>query len=334
MSSHAQLPVFVIGLLRDFDLRLLLAAVSLRNFSSFLFHKLRLFCKAENSEGKEKKTRPMRFNRMQLMVLQFNELFHFHFVFVSLPVKQNAIDLVCCLVAVKFNVRIFCSIVFYFFRMNFLFDSQFNFRFLFCSIIVSVIPQTCKYKGRRFECGLSISCVLAGGKPIDSCSGGMIWSCCVDKELHQDSTSPAVVQNASEYIFSNKNYTPFFLSINATIKIHCQREIKLKTTSNGREWFSSSSSFVISDELSLTPQIHSRRVHWLQTAIQLRCWTKESHNVRINCPNEYQITFSSISRHRCFRVECIKRHQTKPQRNEKWIDIKTSSEQKSKRIGK
>lgn len=62
----------------------------------------------------------------------------------------------------------------------------------------TVIPQTCKYKGRRFECGLSISCVLAGGKPVDSCSGGMIWSCCVDKDLHQESSSMGLVQNASE----------------------------------------------------------------------------------------------------------------------------------------
>lgn len=61
-----------------------------------------------------------------------------------------------------------------------------------------MIPQTCKYKGRRFECGLSISCVLAGGKPVDSCSGGMIWSCCVDKDLHQESTAVGLVQNASE----------------------------------------------------------------------------------------------------------------------------------------
>ncbi|XP_031631480.1 serine proteinase stubble isoform X4 [Contarinia nasturtii] len=60
-----------------------------------------------------------------------------------------------------------------------------------------LIPQTCKYKGRRFECGLSISCVLAGGKPVDSCSGGMIWSCCVDKDLHQESSSSGLVQNAS-----------------------------------------------------------------------------------------------------------------------------------------
>ncbi|XP_055310501.1 serine proteinase stubble isoform X2 [Sitodiplosis mosellana] len=71
-----------------------------------------------------------------------------------------------------------------------------------------LIPQTCKYKGRRFECGLSISCVLAGGKPVDSCSGGMIWSCCVDKDLHQESSSQGLVQNASDVIHLLGYYPP------------------------------------------------------------------------------------------------------------------------------
>lgn len=64
-----------------------------------------------------------------------------------------------------------------------------------------MIPQTCKFKGRRFECGLSISCVLAGGRPLDLCSGGMIWSCCVDRDFHQDSGSAlGAIQNASKLI--------------------------------------------------------------------------------------------------------------------------------------
>uniref|UniRef100_A0A182F5Z0 Peptidase S1 domain-containing protein n=1 Tax=Anopheles albimanus TaxID=7167 RepID=A0A182F5Z0_ANOAL len=46
-----------------------------------------------------------------------------------------------------------------------------------------MIPQTCRHKGRKFECGLSLSCVLGGGKPLDLCSGGMIWSCCIDREF-------------------------------------------------------------------------------------------------------------------------------------------------------
>ncbi|XP_078052999.1 testisin isoform X2 [Augochlora pura] len=47
---------------------------------------------------------------------------------------------------------------------------------------LGLIPQTCTYKGATFDCGLSISCVLGGGRPVDLCSGGLIWSCCVDDD--------------------------------------------------------------------------------------------------------------------------------------------------------
>ncbi|XP_071572730.1 uncharacterized protein [Temnothorax nylanderi] len=62
-----------------------------------------------------------------------------------------------------------------------------------------MIPQTCKYKGAKFECGLSISCVLGGGRPVDLCSGGLIWSCCVDDEdiPEQPRPTPGLLQNAS-----------------------------------------------------------------------------------------------------------------------------------------
>ncbi|XP_065072633.1 serine proteinase stubble isoform X2 [Ochlerotatus camptorhynchus] len=65
-----------------------------------------------------------------------------------------------------------------------------------------MIPQTCRHKGRKFECGLSISCVLGGGKPIDLCSGGMIWSCCIDRDFQQQDQDPELgaVHNASDII--------------------------------------------------------------------------------------------------------------------------------------
>ncbi|XP_066262470.1 brain-specific serine protease 4 isoform X2 [Euwallacea similis] len=47
---------------------------------------------------------------------------------------------------------------------------------------IGLIPQSCRYRGVKYECGLSISCVLGGGRPLDLCSGGMIWACCVDRE--------------------------------------------------------------------------------------------------------------------------------------------------------
>ncbi|XP_034938743.1 uncharacterized protein [Chelonus insularis] len=64
-----------------------------------------------------------------------------------------------------------------------------------------MIPQTCKYKGAKFECGLSISCVLGGGRPVDLCSGGLIWSCCVDDddipEKEPERPTVGLLQNAT-----------------------------------------------------------------------------------------------------------------------------------------
>ncbi|XP_016919949.2 uncharacterized protein LOC108002662 isoform X2 [Apis cerana] len=63
-----------------------------------------------------------------------------------------------------------------------------------------MIPQTCTYKGTTFDCGLSISCVLGGGRPVDLCSGGLIWSCCVDDDDIPDKVprpTIGLLQNAS-----------------------------------------------------------------------------------------------------------------------------------------
>ncbi|XP_031328687.1 serine proteinase stubble-like isoform X1 [Photinus pyralis] len=54
-----------------------------------------------------------------------------------------------------------------------------------------MIPQSCRYKGLKYECGLSFSCVLGGGRPLDLCSGGMIWSCCIDKDETNSNEYPS-----------------------------------------------------------------------------------------------------------------------------------------------
>ena len=80
-----------------------------------------------------------------------------------------------------------------------------------------MIPQTCKYKGAKFECGLSISCVLGGGRPVDLCSGGLIWSCCVDDDdIPEEVPKPTIglLQNASEL-----NYFEFISTKVVFIKI-------------------------------------------------------------------------------------------------------------------
>lgn len=79
---------------------------------------------------------------------------------------------------------------------------------------VSVIPQTCTYKGTTFDCGLSISCVLGGGRPVDLCSGGLIWSCCVDDDDIPDKVprpTIGLLQNASEFLPAL--YSIFFFDI-------------------------------------------------------------------------------------------------------------------------
>ncbi|GLV44677.1 uncharacterized protein CBL_20588 [Carabus blaptoides fortunei] len=63
---------------------------------------------------------------------------------------------------------------------------------------LGLIPQTCRYKGSKYECGLSISCVLGGGRPLDLCSGGMIWACCVDRDTQRPQhTDQGTLHNAS-----------------------------------------------------------------------------------------------------------------------------------------
>ncbi|XP_032306577.1 serine proteinase stubble isoform X1 [Drosophila ananassae] len=85
-----------------------------------------------------------------------------------------------------------------------------------------MIPQSCRFRGHKFECGLSISCVLGGGKPLDLCSGGMIWSCCVDKDLDaEESPHAAPVNNTSDIIHLHDIYPD--LSPNAN-KPHPQQQ--------------------------------------------------------------------------------------------------------------
>lgn len=80
--------------------------------------------------------------------------------------------------------------------------------------LFTVIPQSCRYRGVKYECGLSISCVLGGGRPLDLCSGGMIWACCVDRDNSDNSHSSStptqqsdvgVLHNASKCLSKSQN---------------------------------------------------------------------------------------------------------------------------------
>merc|ERR1719350_2596537 len=45
-----------------------------------------------------------------------------------------------------------------------------------------LIPNHCWYRGAQYDCNLATTCVFSGKKPMDLCNGGMIWSCCVDRD--------------------------------------------------------------------------------------------------------------------------------------------------------
>ncbi|XP_040580334.1 chymotrypsinogen A [Lepeophtheirus salmonis] len=47
---------------------------------------------------------------------------------------------------------------------------------------LTLIPNHCWYRGKQYDCGLSLSCVIGGKKSMDLCNGGMIWTCCVDRD--------------------------------------------------------------------------------------------------------------------------------------------------------
>ncbi|KAL0268738.1 UNVERIFIED_CONTAM: hypothetical protein PYX00_010560 [Menopon gallinae] len=86
----------------------------------------------------------------------------------------------------------------------------------FIEMLGNMIPQTCWYKGVKFDCGLSISCVLAGGKPLDLCSGGMIWSCCVSTEkIPAKDPAFGTLHNATmQFILNNQHHINRFTSNN------------------------------------------------------------------------------------------------------------------------
>ena len=47
---------------------------------------------------------------------------------------------------------------------------------------LGLVPNYCWYRGEKYECGLSLTCAMTGKKAMDLCNGGLIWTCCVDRD--------------------------------------------------------------------------------------------------------------------------------------------------------
>ncbi len=47
---------------------------------------------------------------------------------------------------------------------------------------VNLVPNNCWYRGEKYECALSVTCAVQGRKSLDLCNGGLIWTCCVERD--------------------------------------------------------------------------------------------------------------------------------------------------------
>ncbi|XP_065216276.1 phenoloxidase-activating factor 3-like isoform X2 [Planococcus citri] len=91
------------------------------------------------------------------------------------------------------------------------YEDQKGFQNDFLDILGKVIPQTCWYNGNTFDCSLSISCIIDGGKPLDLCSGGLIWSCCITPDKVNSATSTPTVNNQPSTLSENTSCGELFL---------------------------------------------------------------------------------------------------------------------------
>ena len=47
---------------------------------------------------------------------------------------------------------------------------------------LGIVPNHCWYRGEKYDCALSLTCAISGKKSMDLCNGGLIWTCCVDRD--------------------------------------------------------------------------------------------------------------------------------------------------------
>ena len=47
---------------------------------------------------------------------------------------------------------------------------------------LGIVPNHCWYRGEKYDCALSLTCAISGKKSMDLCNGGLIWTCCIDRD--------------------------------------------------------------------------------------------------------------------------------------------------------
>jgi len=59
------------------------------------------------------------------------------------------------------------------------------------------IPNYCWFRGEQYGCNLATTCLFQGAKAMDLCDGGMLWSCCVPRDvINKADVDKGKVENA------------------------------------------------------------------------------------------------------------------------------------------
>ncbi|XP_059092001.1 serine proteinase stubble-like [Tigriopus californicus] len=126
------------------------------------------------------------------------------------------------------------------------------------------VPNFCWYRGHKYECGLSLSCVFGGNKALDLCNGGMIWSCCVPRsEVDSSSLSVPITSSSSSLAshygaISNATFSDEDPSLNEIhhFPLHPSSSSPTSSSSSSSSSTSSSSYYINSQHDTNIHQVH------------------------------------------------------------------------------
>ncbi|XP_055930663.1 serine proteinase stubble-like isoform X1 [Argiope bruennichi] len=62
-------------------------------------------------------------------------------------------------------------------------DQNFFYNMMNVAQYLQSLPSSCHYEGTRYSCNIGLGCVFQGKRPVDLCNGGLLWSCCVPRNI-------------------------------------------------------------------------------------------------------------------------------------------------------
>ncbi|XP_054721250.1 serine proteinase stubble-like [Uloborus diversus] len=62
-------------------------------------------------------------------------------------------------------------------------DQNFLYNIMNVAQYLQSLPTGCNYEGNRYTCNIGLGCIFQGQRPVDLCNGGLLWSCCVPRNI-------------------------------------------------------------------------------------------------------------------------------------------------------